>query len=101
MGENSYMIHSMRSRLRPKETELHRGREMAADRTVARLSAKRLQGNYDAIREQVPGQSILPMIKANAYGHGAVWAAQSLLRMPALYGFGVATLDEGVGLRQG
>jgi alanine racemase len=40
------------------------------------------------------------MIKAGAYGHGAVWAAKALGGMPGLYGFGVATLEEGEELRQ-
>ena len=42
---------------------------------------------------------MIPMIKADAYGHGAVWAAQTLGKMPGLYGFGVATLEEGIRLR--
>lgn len=40
------------------------------------------------------------MVKANAYGHGAVWAARELLSMPGLSGFGVATLEEGRDLRR-
>ncbi len=69
-------------------------------RAVARLSAKALKNNFAAIQALVPGQSILPMIKANAYGHGATWAARELMGLPGLYAFGVASLDEGKTLRQ-
>jgi alanine racemase len=55
--------------------------------------------NYRVIQELVPNQFILPMLKADAYGHGAVWVAQSLAGFPQLYGFGVATLQEGADLR--
>jgi alanine racemase len=40
------------------------------------------------------------MIKANGYGHGAVWAADALCAMPRLRGFGVATIEEGIELRR-
>lgn len=70
------------------------------ERIQAEFSAKALLGNYDAIRAQVPGQSVLPMIKANAYGHGAAWTAKLLAGEPALYGLGVATLDEGAEVRK-
>ena len=39
------------------------------------------------------------MIKANAYGHGAVWAARTLQNEPGIYGLGVATLEEGQEVR--
>lgn len=69
-------------------------------RVVAQISADALQSNYEAIRAQVPDQAILPMIKADAYGHGAEWAARQLMAMPDLYGFGVATMGEGETIRQ-
>ncbi len=69
-------------------------------RVRALLSASALCGNYRAIARQVPGQRLLPMIKANAYGHGAIWAARELGQMKDLYGFGVATLEEGIELRK-
>lgn len=72
----------------------------ASARVVAEFSAKALKGNYEAIRALVSGQSLIPMIKADAYGHGAAWAGRTLLGMPALYGFGVATLGEGALLRE-
>ncbi len=72
----------------------------ASRRAVASMSAKALVGNYRAIRDQVPGQAMIPMIKANAYGHGASWAARVLSDEKDLYAYGVATLQEGAELRE-
>ena len=47
-------------------------------RAKAELSADALRTNYGAILTQLEGHALLPMIKANAYGHGAVWAARIL-----------------------
>ncbi|MBI4925893.1 MAG: alanine racemase [Bdellovibrio sp.] len=70
------------------------------DRVVADLSKDNLRQNYLVIQKQLKtGQKILPMVKADAYGHGATWVAKQLLNMPNLYGFGVATLEEGRDLR--
>lgn len=68
-------------------------------RVVCELSGKSLLKNYEAIRDQVKGQALLPMIKANGYGHGLTWAAQTLAECRDLSGFGVATLEEGLKLR--
>lgn len=70
-------------------------------RAIVQLSADALQKNYRAIQALVPDQFIIPMLKANAYGHGSIWAARLLVRLPGLYGFGVATLEEGKELREG
>jgi alanine racemase len=69
-------------------------------RVTAAMSTEALVGNYKAILEQVPEQLILPMIKADAYGHGADQVAHRLIREPSLYAFGVATLEEGADLRR-
>jgi len=59
-----------------------------------------LRWNLQQIRAKVGAQvKILPMVKANAYGHGAVATAKTLLAAGA-DAFGVATLDEGIELRQ-
>jgi len=64
------------------------------------LSSSALVKNYEAIRALVPNQLLLPMLKANAYGHGAEWASRLLQNMPGLYGLGVATLAEGAQVRR-
>ena len=59
-----------------------------------------LRWNLQQVRSKVGSQvKILPMVKANAYGHGAVAAAKTLLSAGA-DAFGVATVDEGIELRQ-
>ncbi|MFO1485108.1 MAG: alanine racemase [Verrucomicrobiaceae bacterium] len=55
--------------------------------------------NYDAIRAHVGSATVMPVVKANAYGHGIVEVAKHL----ALHGatcFGVALLEEAVVLRR-
>ncbi len=83
--------------------------ESEQERVVAELSGTTLKENYLAIRKQLshhshhphhPHQMILPMVKAEAYGHGAEWVSRSLLHFPDLYGLGVATLEEGQELRK-
>ncbi len=48
---------------------------------------------------QVSSSRLLPMVKANAYGLGAVPVARALVPVDP-WGFGVATIDEGRELRQ-
>lgn len=69
--------------------------------TKAVINLHNLVANARAIESGLPaGQEVLPIIKANAYGHGAVPVARALVDA----GFdklAVATFEEGVELRQG
>ena len=48
-------------------------------RTWAEIDLGRLKHNYTALREQLaPGCRFVGVVKANAYGHGAVPVAQKL-----------------------
>ena len=59
-----------------------------------------LKTNFQNIRQFVPPTTkILPIIKADAYGHGAVPVAQTLESLP-IFGFGVASVTEGIRLRE-
>ena len=49
---------------------------------------------------EVSGSRLLPMVKANGYGLGAVEVARALERVDP-WGFGVATTEEGAALRAG
>ena len=60
------------------------------------LGALRRNGATLAARS---GKPLLPMIKADAYGLGALAAAQALEPLDP-WGFGVATIEEGVALRE-
>jgi alanine racemase len=55
--------------------------------------------NLQRIRDRVRPREIWPVVKANAYGHGAVRVAQALAR-EQVAGFCVATATEGRELRQ-
>ncbi len=58
-------------------------------------------GNLQEVRRLVgPGVKILQVVKADAYGHGAMEIAQVALKNGASY-LGVANADEGVQLRVG
>lgn len=61
----------------------------------------RLLGNLGALRAALPpGVRLEPVLKADAYGHGAVPIGRALEAAGA-DGFSVATFDEAVELRQG
>lgn len=59
----------------------------------------RLTANYRAIETAVSPATVMPILKANAYGHGLVEVAQHLEMLEAPY-FGVAYLEEGILLRE-
>lgn len=58
-----------------------------------------LAQNFAAIRAHVGSAEVMPVVKANAYGHGIVECAQHLVKCGATC-FGVALLEEAVVLRQ-
>ncbi|MGH7774395.1 MAG: alanine racemase [Candidatus Binatia bacterium] len=67
--------------------------------TVCTIDLDALRWNYQQVRKKVgPGVKILSMVKANAYGHGAPEVAR-ILAEEGSDGFGVATLEEGIELR--
>jgi len=64
-----------------------------------RVSADALRRNYARIRAAVgPSTGLIPMVKANAYGLG-VRETVRVLSAERPWGWGVATVDEGVALR--
>jgi alanine racemase len=87
---------------RLKKWVSHRGvkHEEIPARVEVELNGSALVKNYQAIQALVPKQMILPMVKANAYGHGVEWVCRLLEKQPGLYGFGVATLKEGAQIRK-
>ncbi len=59
-----------------------------------------LTRNFQQIRQSIaPSTKILAVIKADAYGHGAIPVAQTLEHM-GIFGFGVASVMEGITLRE-
>lgn len=74
-------------------------------RIRARLSPKHLRSNTERILSWVPdSMQLVPMLKADGYGHGAVETARTLFASPHLakriHALGVATLEEGIELRR-
>lgn len=68
--------------------------------TVAEIHLPALRHNVRTIRSLLsPSTGIFAVVKADAYGHGAVPAARTLREEGAAM-FGVATVEEGVELRQ-
>ena len=68
-------------------------------RTWAEISLGNLEHNYRALRACAPNSGFLGVVKANAYGHGAVPIARALSRL-GIRSFCVATAEEGAELRR-
>ena len=66
--------------------------------TVAEVSLARLADNLRAIQAAVAPAAVMPIVKANAYGHGLVEVARHLAGLGAT-ALGVAFLEEAVALR--
>jgi alanine racemase len=68
--------------------------------SVVTTRGDHIVANLRAIREHVDGRKLLVAVKANAYGHGAVEVARLLARTGAADWLGVATVGEGIALRE-
>ncbi len=70
-------------------------------RTWAEIDLDNLEHNFNLIRRQVgPNVKLLGVVKADAYGHGAVPVAKKLERLGAAY-LAVSNLEEAAELRLG
>jgi alanine racemase len=67
--------------------------------TVVEVSLERLAENFRAIQAAVAPAAVMPIVKANAYGHGLVPVARHLVGLGAA-SLGVAFLEEAVALRE-
>ena len=63
----------------------------------ASIDLEAVKHNYSYLKDQVGGQRVIAVVKADAYGHGAVEIARSLVDADA---FAVAAVGEAVALRQ-
>ena len=67
--------------------------------TWTEIDLDALAGNFHIVKDKVgPGVNVMAVVKANAYGHGAVECARRLEREGADW-FGVALPEEGIELR--
>lgn len=67
--------------------------------TYVEVDLDRLTHNYRAIENAVAPAAVMPILKANAYGHGLVEIARHMTSLGAPY-LGVAFLEEGILLRE-
>ncbi|MCJ8313135.1 MAG: alanine racemase [Saccharospirillaceae bacterium] len=65
--------------------------------TIARINSAAANHNLKVIQKKYPDAKIWAVVKANAYGHGAIKLTAKLTHCD---GFAVATLDEALELRQ-
>ena len=69
--------------------------------TYATVNLAALAHNLSCIKRYLsPDCEVMAIVKANAYGHGAEETARALARQ-GIGRFAVASLDEGIALRQG
>src|SRR3990170_273986 len=69
--------------------------------TVARIDLDAIRANFRAITEFLSGRaSIIAVVKANAYGHGAPEVARALAEAGAAM-LACADIEEGIALREG
>jgi alanine racemase len=66
--------------------------------TVAEIDLRALRTNYRALSRFANGAQVMAVVKADAYGHGAVEVARTL-RDEGCGHFGIATLEEAAELR--
>ncbi len=65
------------------------------------IDLKALQHNVRVLKEQAgPGCGLMAVLKADAYGHGAVPVARALQRQGIVKAYAVACLQEGIQLRK-
>ncbi len=69
--------------------------------TIARIDHAALRGNLSCVQQHVgDGCRVLAVVKADAYGHGAVDAAHTFAAHGA-WGLAVSLVEEGIELREG
>ena len=66
---------------------------------TAWVNLDRIRNNFRALRNYAGAQAVIPVLKANAYGHGAAAVARILEPMGVAM-FAVAYVDEAIALRQ-
>ena len=71
----------------------------ALRRAWVEIDLQALRRNYRRLRDRVSPARILAVVKADAYGHGAVAVAHALER-EGVAGFAVATAEEAIELRE-
>lgn len=75
--------------------------EKKYDRVYASVDLDAVEANFIQMKENLtPGTRMIAVVKADGYGHGAVPIAQMMEPKDYIWGFAVATAEEGHKLRQ-
>ncbi|NCB92743.1 MAG: alanine racemase [Clostridia bacterium] len=70
------------------------------DRVYAAINLKAIEENFENMRKNLtPGTRMIAVVKADAYGHGAVKIASMMQEKDYIWGFAVATSEEAYELR--
>lgn len=73
---------------------------LKTDRSWIEVNIKNLEHNIEILKRAMPPKcELMAVVKAEAYGHGAYEIATNLNRM-GIMSFAVATIDEGIKLRE-
>ncbi|HIE25801.1 TPA: alanine racemase [Candidatus Poribacteria bacterium] len=64
----------------------------------AEIDLKAIQSNLNAIKNKIGNRKIIAVVKANAYGHGAIPVARAIAEQADM--FAVATVEEAIELRE-
>ena len=84
----------------PLNPQLNEHSLLPPHRAFAEISLSRLAENYRAIQRVLPASAgMMPVVKANAYGHGAIPVSHKLVECGARW-LAVSSVDEGVALRE-
>ncbi|MEJ1197033.1 MULTISPECIES: alanine racemase [unclassified Streptomyces] len=73
-------------------------RRAAVTRARAEIDLAALRANVRALRERAPGAALMAVVKADAYGHGAIPCARAAVAAGATW-LGTATPQEALALR--
>lgn len=70
-------------------------------RVCAKINLDAVLFNMESMHQNIePQAKIMAVVKADGYGHGAEWIAKTVEPLDYLYGFAVATVEEGLILRK-
>jgi len=68
-------------------------------KTFAEIDLNALSHNIEVVKKKAKNCNILAVVKANAYGHGAVEVSKHLIKT-GVFGLGVAFIEEAIELRE-
>src|SRR5215510_10972123 len=82
-----------------RESEYHCAMPMPSLTTYAQIDLDAIAANVRALATRARGAEMFAVVKANAYGHGAIPVARTALESGATR-LAVARIDEGIALRR-